>query len=171
MPSPRTRRIMGLDPGLRSMGWGVISVTGNKLAYEASGVVRTKSSDDLAIRLVSLERGLSDALASWSPDEVAVENSFVNKDPVGSLKLGHARAVCLLVPARAGLGVHEYAPNAVKKVVTGSGHADKVQMMRMINMLLPSASPEDDHAADALAIAITHAYSARVGMLADKVAS
>ncbi len=167
MASPPPRRIMGLDPGLRSTGWGVVAVTGNKLNFIASGVAQSKASDDLATRLVTLETEIAAAIATFAPDEVAVENSFVNKDPVASLKLGHARAICLLVPARLGLSVHEYAPNAVKKTVTGSGHADKKQIMTMIKMLLPAATPEGDHDADALAIAITHAYQARARSLAD----
>jgi crossover junction endodeoxyribonuclease RuvC len=156
-----TRRIIGLDPGLRSTGWGVIEMTGSKLSYVAAGTVTSTTRKSLAERLVELEIGLNQVFDDWRPDEAAVENSFVNRDGAATLKLGQARAISLLVPARLGLPVGEYAPNLVKKSVTGSGHAEKHQVEVMVRMLLPTARPETNHSADALAIAITHANIAK----------
>lgn len=150
-------RILGIDPGLRRTGWGVIDVVGNKLIFVACGTVTSDDKDELARRLVSLHDGLSEVVARHAPDEAAVEATFVNKDAAGTLKLGQARGIALLVPARAGLPVGEYAPNLVKKTVVGAGHAEKQQIRLMIKILLPKADPKSDDAADALAIAITHA--------------
>ncbi|TNE40208.1 MAG: crossover junction endodeoxyribonuclease RuvC [Alphaproteobacteria bacterium] len=151
-------RILGLDPGLRKTGWGVIEVSGSNLSHVANGVVTSTQSKSLAERLVELHDGLSGVLASFAPEEVAVEETFVNKDARATLKLGQARAVSLLVPARAGLKVFEYAPNLVKKSVVGSGHAGKDQIAMMVGVLLPTAEISGPDAADALAVAITHAH-------------
>ena len=150
-------RVMGLDPGLRALGWGVVDVNGSKLTHVANGICRT-SSGDLGPRLVSLFDQLSDIWQRFHPDQAAVEQTFVNKDGVATLKLGQARAIAMLVPARAGINVGEYAPNAVKKAVVGVGHADKKQIDHMVRMQLPGAKIEGPDAADALAIAICHAH-------------
>ncbi len=151
-------RILGVDPGLRATGWGVVRITGNALAFEAAGTVRAPTTGDLAARLRALHDGLDDVVRAWSPDEAAVEQTFVNRDATATLKLGQARGIALLVPARAGLAVAEYAPNEVKKAVVGAGHADKRQIRAMVRVLLPRADFDSDDAADALAIAITHAH-------------
>lgn len=154
----KTIRIIGIDPGLRRTGWGVIESDGHRLAYVASGLVTSDGKTELAHRLVSLFEGLSGILAEWSPQEAAVENTFVNKDAAATLKLGQARGVALIAPALSGLAVAEYAPNMVKKTVVGAGHAGKEQIGAMIGYLLPKASPQSEDEADALAIAITHAH-------------
>lgn len=150
-------RVMGIDPGLRNLGWGVIDMDGPRLRHVANGVVHS-TGDDLAQRLLSLFDQLSQVVARMAPDCAAVEQTFVNKDAVATLKLGHARAVALLVPARAGLTVGEYAPNAVKKTVVGVGKAAKVQVDHMVRMQLPGAVIAGPDAADALAVAICHAH-------------
>lgn len=153
-------RVIGIDPGLRRMGWGVIERrAGGRLAHVASGAVETPAGD-LALRLAALFDALAEVLAAQAPAVAAVEKTFVNRDPAGALKLGHARAVALLVPARRGLPVFEYAPNEVKKTVVGVGHADKAQVAHMVRLLLPGAAPATADAADALAIAICHAQHA-----------
>ncbi len=152
-------RVMGLDPGLRAMGWGVIDVTGSKLSHVANGVCKT-GTGDLGGRLVSLFDQLTEVWARFLPDTAAVEQTFVNKDGAGSLKLGQARGIAMLVPARAGIVVGEYAPNAVKKAVVGVGHADKRQVEHMVRMQLPGIEIAGPDAADALAIAICHAHFA-----------
>jgi crossover junction endodeoxyribonuclease RuvC len=151
-------RIIGIDPGLRRTGWGVIDAVGNAVRFVASGSVTTDGDDDLARRLVGIHDGLDAVLSEWSPDEAAVEQTFVNKDAGATLKLGQARGIALLVPARRGLPVAEYAPNAVKKAVVGAGHAEKRQIRMMVNVLMPKATFTSDDAADALAIALTHAH-------------
>lgn len=153
----RDIRILGIDPGLRRTGWGLITVRGTQLAYEACGVVTSDGEASLALRLRELHEGITRIIQTHKPDEVAVEETFVNKDAQATLKLGHARAVALLVPALAGLPVSEYAANLVKKTVAGSGHAEKVQIQAMVRHLLPKAEFKIADAADALAIAITHA--------------
>jgi crossover junction endodeoxyribonuclease RuvC len=150
-------RIIGIDPGLRNLGWGVIDVAGQRLCHVANGVCHS-TGDDLAARLLSLHRQLSAVLARHAPTHAAVEQTFVNKDPVGTLKLGQARAIALLVPAQAGLAIGEYAPNQVKKTVVGVGHAAKAQIDHMVRLHLPGVEPEGADAADALAIAICHAH-------------
>lgn len=157
-------RVIGIDPGLRHMGWGVIEHgSGGRLTHVASGVISTRTGD-LAPRLLVLMEGLREVLALYRPDVASVEKTFVNRDPAGALKLGHARAVALIAPAEAGLPVAEYAPNEVKKTVVGVGHADKEQVAHMVKMLLPGAAPETPDAADALAIAICHAQHAGPAM-------
>lgn len=157
-------RVLGIDPGLRTLGWGVIEQSGSRLHHIANGTCQT-GSGDLADRLLSLFDQLSDVVAAHAPDEAAVEKTFVNKDGAGTLKLGQARGIALLVPARAGLPVGEYSPNSVKKTVVGVGHADKVQVMHMVRLQLPGSSPASPDAADALAIAICHARHGGAGGL------
>ena len=150
-------RVMGIDPGLRNLGWGVIEARGSRLSHVANGVCKT-SSGDIATRLLQLHQQLTDVLHAFQPDAAAVEQTFVNKDGAGTLKLGQARGVAVLVPAQFGLTVGEYAPNSVKKTVVGVGHADKRQIDHMVRMQLPGCDPESPDAADALAIAICHAF-------------
>src|SRR5688572_27112738 len=152
-------RIIGIDPGLRRTGWGVIETLGNSLRFVASGTVTSDDKADLASRLCQLHDGLSDVLHIHKPDEAAVEQTFVNKDAVATLKLGQARGIAMLVPARAGLPVAEYAPNAVKKAVIGVGHGEKQQIHLMLKVLMPKAEFKGNDAADALAIAICHAHN------------
>lgn len=164
-------RIIGIDPGLRKTGWGVISCEGQKLVHIAHGTVKSSPSADLASRLLELHQGLEGVLAQWQPDEAAVEQTFVNKDAAGALKLGAARGIALLVPAAAKLSVGEYAPNAVKKSVVGSGHAAKAQIQAMVAMLLPRCGKMSEDEADALAIAITHAHHRDARDLAQRMAA
>jgi crossover junction endodeoxyribonuclease RuvC len=151
-------RIIGIDPGLRYTGWGVIDSIGSRLVFVAAGTVRPAVKLPLAERLLAIHDGLAAVLAEFMPGEAAVENTFVNADAGATLKLGQARGVAMLVPARAGLAVAEYAPNAVKKTVVGTGHGAKEQIRMMVTMLLPQATFDTDDAADALAIAICHAH-------------
>jgi len=153
-----TIRIIGIDPGLRNTGWGVIDCDGPRLSHVASGVIRPEPSADLAQRLLHIHTGLLEVIRSCGPQEAAVEETFVNRDGRATLKLGQARGVAMLAPAAMGLPVAEYAPNLVKKTVVGTGHAQKGQMDAMVRMLLPRARPESADAADALAIAICHAH-------------
>ncbi|ODT50071.1 MAG: crossover junction endodeoxyribonuclease RuvC [Methylobacterium sp. SCN 67-24] len=150
-------RILGIDPGLRKTGWGVILSEGTKLAFIACGVVESEQKAPLAERLRQLHDGIAGVIAAHAPGEVAVEETFVNRDPQSALKLGQARGVALVVPALAGLEVAEYAANLVKKTVVGVGHADKKQVQAMIRVLLPKAETKSADAADALAVAICHA--------------
>lgn len=151
-------RIIGIDPGLRRTGWGVIDIDGNRLMFVGCGSVEPSGDLPLASRLLGIHEGLSQVLAQFGPAEAAVENTFVNKDGVATLKLGQARGVAMLSPAAYGIPVYEYAPNKVKKTVVGAGHADKAQIAMMLKILLPKATPKSPDAADALAIAITHAH-------------
>jgi crossover junction endodeoxyribonuclease RuvC len=153
-------RVLGIDPGLRNLGWGVIDVTGARLAHVANGICHSAPGDetDLSARLLSLFDQLTAVVHQYAPDAAAVEHTFVNKDAVATLKLGQARGIALLVPARAGLAVGEYAPNAVKKAVVGVGHAAKVQVDHMVRLHLPGVTIAGPDAADALAVAICHAH-------------
>ncbi len=151
-------RLIGFDPGLQITGWGVIEAVGNRLSYVADGVVKTSPDATLADRLVQLHAGLREIIAEYTPEEAAVEETFVNKNPVSTLKLGQARGIVLLVPALAGLHVAEYLPNLVKKTVVGAGHASKEQVQMMVKTLLPGAKVTGADAADALAVAICHAH-------------
>lgn len=151
-------RIIGIDPGLRRTGWGIIDSVGNSLRFIASGTVRSDEKAPLATRLCQLHDGLAEVLHQAMPHEAAVEQTFVNKDATATLKLGQARGIAMLVPARAGLVVAEYAPNAVKKAVIGVGHGEKKQIHMMVKVLMPKAIFDTDDAADALAIAICHAH-------------
>lgn len=151
-------RILGIDPGLRRTGWGVIDVDGNRLIYVGCGSVESREASPLAERLLAIYEGLARVLGDFRPVEAAVEQTFVNKDGASTLKLGQARGVAMLAPAMFGIAVAEYAPNQVKKTVVGAGHADKNQIRVMLGVLLPKADPRTPDAADALAIAITHAH-------------
>ncbi|MCA2013000.1 crossover junction endodeoxyribonuclease RuvC [Pararhodobacter sp. CCB-MM2] len=151
-------RVMGIDPGLRNMGWGIIDVQGTRLRHIANGVLHSDGKADLASRLLDLHQQLEAVVRAQVPDCAAVEQTFVNKDAVATLKLGHARAIALLVPSQAGLTVGEYAPNAVKKAVVGVGKAAKVQVDHMVKMQLPGVQIVGPDAADALAVAICHAF-------------
>ena len=151
-------RILGIDPGLRKTGWGLIVAEGSRLSFAACGSVTSRDGLSLAERLRQLHDGLTQVIAETAPDEVAVEETFVNRDPQSAMKLGQARGIALVVPALAGLPVAEYAANLVKKTVVGTGHAEKPQVLAMVRVLLPKASPASEDAADALAIAITHAH-------------
>ena len=161
-------RIIGIDPGLRRTGWGVVETLGNALHFVAAGTVRSDDKQELATRLCQLHDGLSAVIRETAPAEAAVEATFVNKDAAATLKLGQARGIAMLVPALAGLRVAEYAPNAVKKAVIGVGHGEKQQIHMMVRVLLPKAKFDGDDAADALAIAICHAHhrQSAVGRLA-----
>ncbi|MBK8210637.1 MAG: crossover junction endodeoxyribonuclease RuvC [Rhodospirillales bacterium] len=163
-------RLLGLDPGLGTTGWGVIEFDRGRLAYVACGIVVTDSDRPLARRLVQLADGLEAVLAAHRPDEAAVEETFVNRNAVSTLKLGQARGIALLVPARAGLPVAEYLPNLVKKTVVGTGHAAKEQVQMMIGVLLPGARSVSADAADALAVAICHAHHRGASAMAARVA-
>ncbi|MFN3482142.1 crossover junction endodeoxyribonuclease RuvC [Rhabdaerophilum calidifontis] len=151
-------RIIGIDPGLRHTGWGVIAVEGTRLSYIACGAVEPSPAADLADRLAAIHEGLRGVIREHAPEEAAVEETFLNKDPRATLKLGAARGVAMLVPAQAGLRVAEYAPNQIKKAVVGAGHAEKAQIRMMVKVLLPKAEFRTDDMADALAIAICHAH-------------
>ena len=154
----RAIRIVGIDPGLRRTGWGVVEIAGNRLGFLGCGSVTTNDKDSLAARLLTIHDGLMRILEEFRPDEAAVEQTFVNSNAAATLKLGQARGIAMVVPARAGVPVAEYAPNLVKKSIVGAGHADKTQIRMMIGVLLPKADPSSDDAADALAIAVTHAH-------------
>ena len=153
-------RILGIDPGLERTGWGVIDVDGSRLSFVAAGVIRSKPAEAMAIRLCRIDAELTDILLRFKPNSAAVEETFVNKNAASSLKLGQARGVAILAPARAGLDVAEYAANTVKKSVVGAGHAAKDQVGMMIKVLLPQSGELAVDAADALAVAICHAHHA-----------
>ncbi len=157
-PMRQSVRVIGIDPGLRRTGWGVIEQAGHRLIHVANGVVRSTDSLSLAERLVEVYDGLRAVLDALAPEQAAVETTFVNKDAAATLKLGQARAVALLVPAQTGVPVAEYAPNLIKKSVVGTGHADKHQIRAMVERLLPGVEIAGADAADALAVAICHAH-------------
>jgi crossover junction endodeoxyribonuclease RuvC len=158
-------RVLGLDPGLRHTGWGVIDVAGNRLTHVADGVVHAATDQPLAVRLVSLFRQITAVLELYCPDEAAVEETFVNRNPASTLKLGVARGVVLLAPAERGLPVAEYSANLVKKAVVGAGHAEKSQVQLMVGRLLSGCDRSEPDAADALAVAICHAQHAAARQL------
>lgn len=151
-------RLLGLDPGLRNTGWGIINLQDNHLIHVADGVIRTDPAGSLAERLVQIHDGLIEIVARFCPAEAAVEETFVNKNPRSTLKLGQARGIALLVPALSGIPVAEYPPNLIKKSVVGVGHADKAQVQMMVGTLLPGSRAAGADAADALAVAICHAH-------------
>jgi crossover junction endodeoxyribonuclease RuvC len=153
-----TVRILGLDPGLARMGWGVVEMTGTRLAHVAHGVLTSDARAELGARLHALHEGLTIVIATTRPRAIAVEQAFVHKDPSAALKLGHARAIALLAAAQAGLDIAEYTPNHVKKCVAGRGHAGKEEILVMVRRLLPAAQVTQSDAADALACAIAHAH-------------
>lgn len=158
------RRILGIDPGLNKTGWGIIESEGNSLRYVACGVIKTDASALVPERLRVIDETLTDIVARFSPEEAAIEETFVNRNPASALKLGLARGVAMVVPARAGLPVAEYAANKVKKSVVGAGHAAKGQIGAMIRILLPACAdnaPGEDEA-DALAVAVCHAHMSSV---------
>src|SRR5215469_9884235 len=159
-PMTSVIRILGLDPGLARMGWGVIMVRGSKIDHVAHGVIATRAAEGLGLRLLALHRALTLVIAEHLPAAIAVEQAFVAKDPSAALKIGHARAVALLAAAQAGLEIAEYAPNHIKKSVVGVGHAQKEQVQAMVKRLLPACRVEQADAADALAAAIAHAHLA-----------
>ena len=167
----RIRRILGVDPGLVRTGWGLVEAEGTRLRHVANGECAS-GKGTLGMRLLRLQRQLSGIVEDYAPEEAAVEDSFVNRNARVALMLGHARAVALLVATSAGVPLSEYAPNAVKRTVTGSGHADKRQIDYMVRSLLPGVAPAGEHAADALAIAICHAFQSGgvLGALTGKVA-
>lgn len=165
-----TVRIIGIDPGLRRTGWGMIACEGTRISHIADGVLTSDQTLSLAERLVQLRVQLAEVIAQWRPDEAAVEETFVNTDARATLKLGQARGIALLVPAEAGLPVAEYAPNQVKKTVVGAGHAEKEQIHHMVKILLPRAQPKSADAADALAVAICHAHHRGAQSLAKRLA-
>ena len=168
--SPSPIRIIGIDPGLRNLGWGIVESAGSRLSFVACGSVHSDAKRSLADRLRQLHEGLAEVIHTHKPAEAAVEETFVNRDPQGALKLGQARGVALVVPALAGLPVAEYAANLIKKTVVGAGHAEKNQVAMMVKLLLPKSDARSADAADALAVAITHAQhrGARAMVLALK---
>lgn len=150
--------ILGLDPGLGTTGWGVIAAVGNRLSHVANGQISTDPKAPLPERLVALDRALTDLMLQHQPGAAAVEEVFVNANPQSTLKLGQARGICLLAAARGGLAVGEYAARLVKKAVVGVGNAEKAQVHAMVARLLPGVKISGSDAADALAVAITHAH-------------
>ena len=158
-------RILGIDPGLRRTGWGLVEADGNRLIYVACGSLETSERAELGTRLVVIHDGLARVIAEFEPVEAAVEATFVNANAAATLKLGQARGIAMLVPAKCGLTVAEYAPNLVKKTIVGAGHGEKAQIRMMIGVLLPKADPPSEDAADALAIAVCHAHHRQSVML------
>jgi crossover junction endodeoxyribonuclease RuvC len=150
-------RILGIDPGLRYTGYGLIEQRGARLSFISCGSIKTRADRPLAERLAEIHRALIDLIETQKPDEAAVEETFVNRDPQSALKLGQARGIALAAPALMGLPVAEYAANVVKKTIVGFGHAEKEQIAKMVRMLLPTSLAASSDAADALALAITHA--------------
>lgn len=161
-------RVLGIDPGLRNMGWGVVDFDGSRISHVANGICHS-TGKLLADRLLMLHQQLTDVFMTYQPDQAAVEHTFVNKDGAGTLKLGQARGIAMLVPAQYGVPVGEYAPNQVKKTVVGVGHADKGQIQHMVKMQLPGAALNGADAADALAIALCHGHFARSTSVLERV--
>ena len=158
-------RILGLDPGLRLTGWGIITIDGARLSHVAHGVIKPDNAAPFATRLLTPFDGIMDVIAQYAPHEAAVEETFLNSNAASTLKLGHARAAALIAPAKAGLPVAEYAAKVVKKAVVGTGGADKDQVAFMIARLLPTAGSPTADAADALAVAIAHAHARQISNL------
>jgi crossover junction endodeoxyribonuclease RuvC len=163
-------RIIGLDPGLRHTGWGIIEAEGTRLSYVADGAVHSVNDDDLATRLLQIHQQVLAIFDEYKPDEAAIEETFVNKDARATLKLGQARGVVMLAPVMRKIGVAEYAPNLIKKTVVGNGHAEKDQVKHMVKVLLPRAELKTADSTDALAIAICHAQHRGAAALAAKLA-
>ena len=151
-------RIIGIDPGLRNAGWGIVEVDGTRLSHVADGRIQSDGEAALAERLLQIHSQLLAVLREFVPHEAAIEETFVNKDARATLKLGQARGAAMLAPALLGIPIAEYAPNVIKKSVVGAGHAEKTQIRHMVRVLLPKASPGSSDSADALAIAICHAH-------------
>ncbi len=156
-------RILGIDPGSGATGWGVIEAEGTRLSFRAAGVIRPRRALARAARLAAIHEGLAALIADWTPQEAAVEETFVNASPRDALVLGEARGVALLAPALAGIAVAEYAANTIKKSVVGKGHAEKHQVAAMVRVLLPTSGDQAADAADALAVAICHAHHRGAG--------
>lgn len=156
----RPLTLLGIDPGLRHTGWGVVAQDGNRLSFIAAGRISPDADLPMASRLYELAQKLAEVVAAYKPDEAAIEETFVNKNAASALKLGQARGAAMLALAQAGLPVSEYAANRVKQSVVGHGHADKTQIQHMIGILLPGSGKLAADAADALAVAITHAHHA-----------
>lgn len=148
--------ILGIDPGLRTTGWGIIETQGNKLIYIADGIVKSNDKACLASRITQIHNGLLEVISEYNPSECAIEEIFLNKNPSSTMKLSHARAAAILAASTNGLKVSEYSANKIKKAVVGAGHADKNQITAMLKYLLPKAKPVNSDSADALAVAITH---------------
>lgn len=149
-------KILGLDPGLRYTGWGIVEYKGNRISHIANGVIATDNALEMSKRLLQIHLGIKSVIESYSPDQAAVEETFVNVNPKSTLKLGEARGVVLLTPSCFGVPVFEYATNKIKKAIVGVGHADKKQVITMIGHLLPGCGRLTSDAADALAVAICH---------------
>ena len=158
LQAPGKVRILGIDPGLRFTGWGILEAEGNRLHHVADGVVATDGSENVPLRLKALAEALAEIISCYDPDEAAVEETYVNRNATATLKLGYARGVALLAPAQAGIPVFEYGAKTVKMAVVGTGGADKVQVGLMVRRLLPGAARKRADAADALAVAICHAH-------------
>ena len=156
--TPYQNRILGIDPGLTSAGWGVVDVDGSNLHFVACGTIKPPKNGDMANRLAVLMQQLQQIIKQYRPQETAVEEVFVNKNPTSTLRLGQARGIALVTPALFDIPVLEYQNRAVKKSIVGTGTATKEQIHMMVKTLLPTATPDSEHAADALAIAITHAH-------------
>lgn len=154
-------RVIGIDPGLRNLGWGVIEADGARLRHVGNGICHSDAGDSLSARLATLHAQLTEVFRAFAPEAAAVEQTFVNRDAVATLKLGQARGIALLVPAQFGLDVGEYAPNAIKKAVVGVGHAAKAQVEHMVRLCFPGVALAGADATDALAIAICHAHHAQ----------
>ena len=154
-----TRRFLGLDPGLRATGWGVIDAEDNRLRWVADGVVRSDEDLSLAERLAQLFQGVTEVIGAYKPVAAAVEETFVNRNPASTLKLGQARGAIIAAVGLAGIPVTEYTPNSVKKTVVGAGHAGKEQVSLMVRRLLPGCLIQTEDAADALAVAICHSQN------------
>ena len=163
-------RIIGLDPGLRHTGWGIIEAEGTRLSYIADGAAHSVNEDDLATRLLQIHQQVLAVLDEFKPNEAAIEETFVNKDARATLKLGQARGVVMLAPVLRKISVAEYAPNVIKKTVVGNGHAEKDQVKHMVKVLLPRAELKTADSVDALAIAICHAQHRGARALVDKLA-
>ncbi|MGH7022686.1 MAG: crossover junction endodeoxyribonuclease RuvC [Caulobacteraceae bacterium] len=163
-------RILGLDPGLRRTGWGVVSVEGARLSHIAHGVIAPDDAAPLAERLLVLFRAVTEVIATHAPDEAAIEETFMTANGASTLKLGHARAAAMIAPASAGLPVAEYAAREIKKALVGTGAADKTQVAFMVARLLPACGALTPDASDALAVAITHAHARTARRLAERVA-
>jgi len=151
-------RLIGLDPGLQKTGWGVLDSAGSRISHIANGVITSDPKKPLSDRLLQLYHGINEVITEWKPEAAAVEETFVNKNPMSTLKLGQARGMALLVPALHGISVAEYSPNHVKKSVVGVGHAKKEQVEAMVRVLLPGVEIHGEDAADALAVAIALAH-------------
>jgi crossover junction endodeoxyribonuclease RuvC len=162
-------RVIGLDPGLRRTGWGIIDCEGSHLRHVAHGVIATEQAAGTGARLTAIFARLGQVLETYAPAEAAIEEVFVNKNPGSTLRLGQARGVAILAPALRGIVIAEYAANLIKKSVVGAGHADKIQIVHMVRVLLPAARIESGDAADALAVAICHAHHAATRRILERV--